>query len=76
MKLEQLIELGFDRSEYTEDGLHVACSQCAALCINGTPCHEGGCPNQTSKCKECDAIIPRGYYRCEDCANPEEDSVN
>ena len=38
---------GFDRS--TDEGklVHVACSSCEALVLNGTACHEHGCPNTT-----------------------------
>jgi hypothetical protein len=50
MKLEQLHELGFDKSEsiQPDNGVpcnFVSCSQCDALVINGTPTHETGCPN-------------------------------
>lgn len=39
---------GFDLSQLIpfESGARVGCSQCDALCINGIPCHETGCPNQ------------------------------
>lgn len=38
---------GFDRSFYDRSsGYHnPRCSQCEAVCINGIPCHETGCPN-------------------------------
>ncbi len=37
---------GFDRSYVADDGyVKVRCSQCEALVINNTACHEGGCPN-------------------------------
>lgn len=29
----------------------VWCNQCDALAINGTPCHESGCPNSQQKWK-------------------------
>lgn len=40
---------GFDQSYYDKDSgaYRVKCSQCEALCINGTATHEHGCPNQT-----------------------------
>lgn len=40
--------LGFDKSERDPEdgGLHLGCSQCQAVAINGTPCHETGCPNK------------------------------
>ena len=39
---------GFDQSYYSRQAQRwvVKCSQCAAMIINGTPCHEQGCPNQ------------------------------
>ncbi len=36
-----LVALGFDKSTTHR----VSCSQCEALVINQTPCHEHGCPN-------------------------------
>ena len=43
----QLRQDGFDKST-TLDGSYarVGCSQCEALVINGTACHEHGCPNK------------------------------
>lgn len=40
--------LGFDETthEAFTKYYHIACSQCAALAINGVPCHERGCPHQ------------------------------
>lgn len=40
--------LGFDLStaEPFSKAVNVRCSQCQALCINGVPTHETGCPNQ------------------------------
>jgi len=36
---------GFDLTRSCKDGtVRVRCSQCQALCINGTACHERGCP--------------------------------
>lgn len=74
MSLEQLKELGFDRSSsaFGRDNLMVVvCSQCQAMVINGHPTHERGCPNQTHECEECGALIKRGLRLCESCANPE-----
>jgi hypothetical protein len=47
LTLEHLEQLGFDDCRsYPDDGtISVGCSQCQALCINGHPCHETGCPN-------------------------------
>jgi len=48
MNLNKLKELGFDQSKHIPftKQYHVSCSQCEALCINGMPTHETGCPNQ------------------------------
>ena len=72
MTLEQAIELGFDLSKSIDGekrgAFRIRCSQCEVLVINGLPCHETGCPNQTHECKGCDTIVPRGVRYCEDCA--------
>lgn len=79
MTLEQLHERGFDQSAHeashdaNKTGFKVKCSQCDALCINGVPCHEEGCPNQTHECAECDTQIPKRQRLCESCANPQEE---
>jgi hypothetical protein len=52
-RYDALIDAGFDRSRCEErdefgrfsKAIYVRCSQCEALCINGVPCHEIGCPN-------------------------------
>jgi hypothetical protein len=43
-----LRKLGFDESYFRRDTWvwKVKCSQCEAVVINGTPCHEPGCPNR------------------------------
>lgn len=46
----------------------VRCSQCAAVSINGVPCHETGCPNARGECAECDAPVPKRQRVCESCA--------
>ena len=71
MNLATLQRLGFDQARhipFTRE-YHVSCSQCAAIFINGVPCHETGCPNATQECKGCDAIIPAHRFNkyCEDC---------
>jgi len=55
-----LIARGFDRSHAIpfERGARVWCSQCEALCINGVPCHERGCPNIVPTCRECGGLDP------------------
>lgn len=49
MTIKQVQALGFDQS--TKDGryVRVRCSQCAAMTINGTPCHEARCPNESRR---------------------------
>lgn len=76
MNLERLLYLGFDESSLDdEEGstyLRVACSCCAALVINGTPCHERGCSNQSRECPECGCDIPSGAQcDCMDDTYPE-----
>lgn len=47
-QISHLRSCGFDRSRTSPDSVdhvRVGCSQCSALVINGTPCHETGCPN-------------------------------
>jgi hypothetical protein len=69
MKLDRLIELGFDRSYDAGKGVNkVKCSQCEVMIINGTPTHESGCPNVKYECRGCDAIVERRGSYCEDCA--------
>jgi hypothetical protein len=65
--------LGFDRSEHIPftKHYHVRCSSCEALSINGVPCHESRCPNQSHECRECGCTIPASES-C-DCLNPVED---
>jgi hypothetical protein len=45
---DQLRRLGFDRSWYDQETgyFRVACSQCQAMTVNGTPLHEKGCPKK------------------------------
>ena len=42
---------GFDRTKYDRgEGVYrVRCSRCEAIVVNGTACHEHGCPNQKRK---------------------------
>lgn len=48
MTTQKLKRAGFDLSEKVrgEPRFRVRCSQCQAMCINGVPTHERGCPNQ------------------------------
>lgn len=73
--IESLHRRGFDRSmeDEEEGGCFASCSQCAAVVINGVPCHEHGCPNDTHPCWECDAPVSKCYRLCESCANPDFD---
>ena len=68
-RLDRLVRLGFDRSAINEeDGtIRVSCSQCAALVINDTACHETGCPNRMHECHGCPEIIPIRQRWCSDC---------
>lgn len=47
-RVQELRDAGFDESTYNNNGSwSVRCSCCAALVINGIPCHELGCPNKS-----------------------------
>ena len=61
--------LGFDRSAYIPftRQYKIRCSSCAALVINGTPCHERGCPAATHECNGCNERIPVNQRYCQDC---------
>lgn len=61
---------GFDRSYVVpfERGAVARCSQCEALCINGHPTHETGCPNSTHECRGCGALLPANQSYCTDCS--------
>ena len=65
--LDEVHGLGFDASFVTSRGVRVRCSECEACTINGVPCHEGGCPNQTHECRGCNARVKRAGSYCEDC---------
>ena len=46
-RAERIRKEGFDRSRVSATGyVHVVCSQCEAIVINGVACHEYGCPNK------------------------------
>ena len=61
--------LGFDRSAHVPftRQYSIRCGVCAALVINGVPCHERGCQNATHECKGCNARVPTNQRYCEDC---------
>jgi hypothetical protein len=46
--------LGFDDATHVPGTrrYRIRCSQCAALVINGIPCHERGCPNEPRETEE------------------------
>lgn len=67
MKLKDLRALGFDQSTRSGKYLRPVCSQCEACVINGTPCHETGCPHAVSECHGCSAVVPARVKYCEDC---------
>lgn len=71
--MAELEELGFDKCRQVEVGerITIGCSQCAAVAINGVPCHETGCPNMRHECAECGDYIEKKYRLCESCANPD-----
>lgn len=74
MNLETLENLGFDDCCLTEEEgtISVRCSQCEALVINGTPCHERGCPNRPAECRECGSMH-RGRDAAAMCCAPCDD---
>lgn len=67
MRLSQLRQLGFDDSSRAGRYLRAKCSQCNAVVINGTPCHERSCPNAMHECHGCNEIIPARQRYCSDC---------
>lgn len=69
MNLQTLRALGFDESSHVpfKKQFRVKCSQCEALCINGMPTHEHGCPHAMHECRGCNALIPVGVRYCRDC---------
>ena len=82
-RLDLRMAQGFDASEVQtltdcagddvpdDYGVRVRCSQCEVASINGIPCHETGCPNETRECSECAARVPKYARLCEDCAEQE-----
>jgi len=69
MNLAELRARGFDRAAHVPftRSFRIACSQCAAVALNGGPTHESGCPNDTHECNGCNAIVPARVKYCEDC---------
>jgi hypothetical protein len=68
-KLDEMFDAGFDLSTQKpfSKAVSIGCSQCAALVINGFPCHETGCPNERHECKGCNATVERRNSYCSDC---------
>lgn len=48
-----LVRRGFEPTWYG-DGYRIRCSQCQAMCVNGIPIHEAGCPNDREEKEEDD----------------------
>jgi hypothetical protein len=67
--IENLTARGFDLSYPTRAHVTVRpkCSQCEAVVVNGTACHEHGCPNAKHECSGCNELLPRNVKYCQDC---------
>jgi hypothetical protein len=57
---DQSVPIGRDNDGQFARGIRVRCSQCEALVLQGTACHEHGCPNIARACRECGNVIPHG----------------
>lgn len=66
-RVDNLIARGFDGTDSDGQHIHVKCSQCKALVINGVAAHETGCPNAMHECNGCNALIAGRARYCEDC---------
>ena len=72
-RLQALEARGFDASEpfggrWNMQSIAVRCSACDARVINGTACHETGCPHAVHECNGCNELIPVRQKYCEECA--------
>ena len=69
MSLANLRAKGFDGSTHVPFTklYRPRCSACEVLVINGTPCHETGCPQAMHECNGCNALISANQRYCEDC---------
>jgi hypothetical protein len=72
--LQRTIAKGFDLSTRNSlQSVTVGCSQCNAVCVNGTPTHEHGCPNYVASIEcawcgtECDPKASDYYKTCSCC---------
>ena len=73
--LQSLRSRGFDlvyHVPFTKQ-YHVGCSQCEALAINGIACHETGCPNRPSACRECGQLYASAEHAWR-CCQPMDDN--
>ena len=66
-RVAELQDQGFDQTYVSGQAIRPKCSQCEVLVIQGTACHETGCPNQQYECKGCNAVVERGVRYCADC---------
>ena len=67
---QELQELGFDATVREANGvLHIRCTACAALVINGHATHELRCPHATRECAGCSNRVPALQFSrfCEEC---------
>jgi len=48
---DRLRAAGFDTTEWIREERYwrVGCSECQAIVVNGTACHEHNCPNQRNR---------------------------
>ena len=66
--LDLLWLLGFDLSAKHGKQIHVSCSQCQALAVQGVAVHERGCPNNKRECRGCNELVSRYQDYCQDCS--------
>ncbi len=63
-----LLMRGFDNTYVSgQDSVKPKCSECEAIVINGTACHEHGCPNAVHECKGCNELIQLRWKYCNEC---------
>lgn len=67
--LDLLRARGFNGSKHIPftKQYRVRCDSCEPLVIQGTACHETGCPDAMHECNGCNALIPARQRYCEDC---------
>lgn len=81
----RLEDLGFVVTRYPfEKSVRISCYNCAAIAINGVPCHETGCIDERfeHECSECPAKFyhdkpatryTRLNWKCQGCIDAEYD---